>query len=197
MAIDINVFPQVQDVDIIVTENITTINVSTFATIDPQEYDLNEFTNTDVNPFVRQNSLPSPITNITEIANRSYYDLQNLPSIPSAISNLNQIATRLYSDLQGLPTLAIIDEQIEISANSNVLDAWNGKTILFTASCTITVPATLINSLMFAFRTLAGVTVTWAITSPFVWNATPAPTPQNTVGNFMRRGSTNTIFLDI
>ena len=52
------------------------------------------------------------------------------------------------------------DNQIEISVNSNVLNAWHGQTILFTANCTITVPGTLNNSLMFAFKTLAGVTVT-------------------------------------
>lgn len=88
------------------------------------------------------------------------------------------------------------DDQIEISANSNVQNSWHGQTVLFTANCTITVPSTLNNSLMFPFRTLAGVTVTWAITSPFVWETTPAGTAEKTVGHFMRRGSTNTIFLD-
>lgn len=88
------------------------------------------------------------------------------------------------------------DDQIEISANSNVQNSWHGQTVLFTANCTITVPSTLNNSLMFPFRTLAGVTVTWAITSPFVWETTPAGTAEKTVGHFMRRGSTNIIFLD-
>ncbi|MHC0441620.1 hypothetical protein [Flavobacterium sp. 3-210] len=89
------------------------------------------------------------------------------------------------------------DDQIEISTNSNVLNAWHGQTVLFTASCTITVPSTLNNSLMFPFRTLAGVTVTWQITSPFTWETTPVATAEKTVGHFMRRGSTNTIFLDV
>jgi hypothetical protein len=88
------------------------------------------------------------------------------------------------------------DNQVEISTNSNVLNAWNGQTILFTANCTITIPDTLNNSLMFVFRTLAGVTVTWAITAPFTWETTPATTPEKTTGNFMRRGSTNTILLE-
>ena len=88
------------------------------------------------------------------------------------------------------------DSQIEISANSNTLDAWNKKTILFTANCTITVPSTLLPQFGFVFRTLAGVTVTWAITSPFTWETTPTTTPEKTTGSFMRRGSTNTILLD-
>ena len=50
------------------------------------------------------NAIPATITNINQIANRSYNDLQNLPSIPTAITNLNQIATRSYNDLQNLPT---------------------------------------------------------------------------------------------
>lgn len=101
------------------------------------------------------------------------------------------------ADDTDLATKQILDTQIEVSANSNVLNAWSGQTILFTSSCTITVPATLNNSLMFPFRTLSGVTVTWAITSPFTWETTPVATPEKTVGHFMRRGSTNTIFLDV
>ncbi|AOW09530.1 hypothetical protein [Flavobacterium gilvum] len=88
------------------------------------------------------------------------------------------------------------DNQVEVSANSNVLNAWHGQTVLFAANCTITVPSTLNNSLGFVFRTLAGVTVTWAITAPFTWETTPSTTPEKTVGHFMRRGSTNTIILD-
>jgi len=88
------------------------------------------------------------------------------------------------------------DNQIEISANSNVLNSWHGQTILFTASCTITVPSTLNDSLMFPFRTLSGVTVTWAITLPFTWETTPNVTGEKTVGHFMRRGVSNTIILD-
>lgn len=89
------------------------------------------------------------------------------------------------------------DDQIEISSNSTVQNSWNGKTILFTANCTITVPASLNSSVMFPFRTLSGVTVLWAITSPFTWETTPSTTPEKTVGHFMRRGSSNTIILDM
>lgn len=88
------------------------------------------------------------------------------------------------------------DSQIEVSTNQNTNSLWNSKTILFTANCTITVPATLLSQYGFVFRTLAGVTVTWAITAPFTWETTPTTTGEKTTGSFMRRGSTNTILLD-
>ena len=107
----------------------------------------------------------------------------------SPATTANQVVVKSQLD-------AVIDSQIEISANSNTLDAWNKKTILFTANCTITVPSTLLPQLGFVFRTLAGVTVTWAITAPFTWETTPTTTPEKTTGSFMRRGNTNTILLD-
>ena len=91
---------------------------------------------------------------------------------------------------------AVVDSQIEVNSNRNISNLWNGKTILFTANCTITVPATLLPQFGFVFRTLAGVTVTWTITAPFTWETTPTTTPEKTTGSFMRRGSTNTILLD-
>lgn len=91
---------------------------------------------------------------------------------------------------------AVVDSQIEVNSSRSVSNLWNGKTILFTANCTITVPATLLPQFGFVFRTLAGVTVTWAITAPFTWETTPTTTPEKTTGSFMRRGSTNIILLD-
>ena len=90
---------------------------------------------------------------------------------------------------------AVVDSQIEVNSSRSVSNLWNGKTVLFTANCTITVPATLLPQFGFVFRTLAGVTVTWAITAPFTWETTPTTTPQKTTGSFMRRGNTNTILL--
>ena len=100
------------------------------------------------------------------------------------------------TSLQGELDARIVDSQIEVSSNTNISNLWNKKTILFTANCTITVPATLLPQLGFVFRTLAGVTVTWQITAPFTWETTPTTTPEKTTGSFMRRGSTNTILLD-
>ena len=91
---------------------------------------------------------------------------------------------------------AVVDSQIEVNSSRSVSNLWNGKTILFTANCIITVPATLLSQFGFVFRTLAGVTVTWAITAPFTWETAPSITPEKTTGSFMRRGNTNTILLD-
>lgn len=90
----------------------------------------------------------------------------------------------------------IKDSQIEVGASGDVQTAWDGQTIIFNTSCTITVPATLPNSFTFNAVTLAGVTVTWAITAPFTWLfGTPTATPQMSTLNFTRRGSTNSIIL--
>jgi hypothetical protein len=95
-----------------------------------------------------------------------------------------------------IPQLGQLDSQIEIGASTNVSNLWNRKTLIITANCTLTVPSSLLSEFGFVFRTLAGVTVTWAITAPFTWETTPTTTPEKTTGNFMRRGNTNTILLD-
>ncbi|MBE8727986.1 hypothetical protein C4F50_23970 [Flavobacterium sp. KB82] len=94
----------------------------------------------------------------------------------------------------------VIDEQIEIIGNSNVLNAWSGKTVLFTANCTITVPATLNNQLNFPFIVYPGVTVTWSITSPFSWVAPPTPTVATAdlvFGMFVRKLNSNTVSVNV
>ncbi|WP_035647315.1 hypothetical protein [Flavobacterium sp. ASV13] len=113
------------------------------------------------------------------------------------LTAFGKLQKQISDNVASIALKQVKDDQVEISANSNVQNSWHGQTILFTANCTITVPSTLNNSLMFPFRTLAGVTVTWAITSPFIWETTPLATGEKTVGYFMRRGSTNTIFLDV
>jgi len=90
------------------------------------------------------------------------------------------------------------DGQIPIAVNQNVQATWDGQTILFTASCTITVPASLVAEFGFNFITMVGVTVTWAITTPHVWVFdAPANTPEKTYGNFTKQGNTNNIILSV
>lgn len=113
------------------------------------------------------------------------------------LSAFGKLQKQITDNVSALALKQVKDDQIEIANSGNVQNYWHGQTVIFTANCTITVPATLNGSLMFPFRTLAGVTVTWAITSPFVWESTPIATAEKTVGHFMRRGSTNTIFLDV
>jgi hypothetical protein len=88
------------------------------------------------------------------------------------------------------------DSQIEVNGSTNVSNAWNGKTILVTASCTITIPATLLDQFMFVGRTLAGVTLTIAITAPFTFETVPTTITEKKTFSLIRRGSTNTILLD-
>lgn len=144
--------------------------------------------------YLRDNWLSSLATKVT-ITDTTMFPVEdesdsNKAKVVSWLNIKNTIKTFLDALFQ------LKDNQIEISANSNVLNSWNGQTVLFTTSCTITVPASLNSSLMFAFRTLSGVTVTWAITSPHVWETTPVATLEKTVGHFMKRGATNTIMLD-
>lgn len=139
----------------------------------------------------------APGTLLHHFVTKAQHDLKENSSNKTGTVTGNEASTSLYLHIAGM--IAYFqkkDSQIEISANSNVLNTWNGQTILFTANCTITVPATLLPHLGFVFRTLAGVTVTWAITSPFYWETTPSTTPEKTTGSFMIRGNANTILLD-
>jgi hypothetical protein len=90
-----------------------------------------------------------------------------------------------------------ISNQIEVSASTYILDSWHGKTVLFTASCTVTVPASFVNAgTTFEGKTFTGVTITWAITSPKTWlEGTPSATTEKQIFTFMQRNGTNSIML--
>lgn len=89
------------------------------------------------------------------------------------------------------------DNRFYIGTSGNVQEAWSGSTVFFTSNCTITVPATLSTSFTdFGFRTMPGVTVTWSITSPLVWETTPTTTPEKKDGLFTRyKSDSNTIII--
>jgi hypothetical protein len=59
MSVDISVNITEDIVDIIATPTVNIVNVTNSASIDPSLYDLSEFTNTSVNPFVRTSGLSS------------------------------------------------------------------------------------------------------------------------------------------
>ncbi|MCV2487672.1 hypothetical protein OD917_22240 [Flavobacterium sp. SH_e] len=89
-----------------------------------------------------------------------------------------------------------ISNQLEVNASQTISSNWHGKTVLFTANCTITVPATLIDSFIFNGITLAGVTVNWVITAPHSWLfGTPSATGEKQIFTFTKRGTTNSILL--
>lgn len=89
-----------------------------------------------------------------------------------------------------------IANQVEVATSQTIPSSWHGKTILFTTSCTITVPASLPASFIFNGITLPGVNVTWAITTPHTWLfGTPSVTAEKQIFTFTKRGSTNSILL--
>lgn len=89
-----------------------------------------------------------------------------------------------------------ITNQIEVGTSQNAQASWHGATIIFTASCTITIPASLVTGYIFNGVTLAGVTVSWAITAPKTWLfGTPAPVIEKKIFTLTQRGSTNSIML--
>ncbi|KAF2507136.1 hypothetical protein EYY60_21760 [Flavobacterium zhairuonense] len=89
-----------------------------------------------------------------------------------------------------------ISNQLEVNASQTISSNWHGKTVLFTANCTITVPATLIDNFIFNGVTLAGITVNWVITAPHTWLfGVPSATSEKQIFTFTKRGSTNSILL--
>lgn len=127
----------------------------------------------------------------------SFYDVPVAITTDSVINRSSIVGNTNTDVLNSLNTgKQVVDNQIPISANTPISNNWHGKTIIVSASCTLTVPNSLINELDFNVRTITGATITWAITSPFTWETTPNPTPEKTVGHFMRIGSTNTVILD-
>ncbi|WP_409415938.1 hypothetical protein [Flavobacterium sp. PS2] len=102
---------------------------------------------------------------------------------------------------QSIPTVDIsgkqdIVNQIEVGTSQPAQASWQGKTVIFTASCTITIPASLIDSYIFNGITLPGVTINWVITTPNIWLfGTPSATTEKQIFTLTKRGSTNSILL--
>lgn len=89
-----------------------------------------------------------------------------------------------------------VSNQIEIGTSQVVSNSWHGKTVLFTANCTLTIPASLVASFIFNGITLPGVTITWLITAPHSWLfGTPSATTEKQIFTFTKRGSTNSVLL--
>jgi hypothetical protein len=161
-----------------------------------------------VNSVIPTNYSKVVYVNSTSPTTATIFDLDNPPTVNDDLlkNDVNNIyigtdaSTWVYkTSPAGYVTKAVVNtvsNQIEIGTSQNIQELWKEQTILFKNNCTITVPNTLSSQFGFVFRTLAGVTVTWAITAPFTWETTPSTTPEKTTGSFMRRGSTNTILLD-
>jgi hypothetical protein len=71
MSVDISVSITEDVVDIISTPTVNIVNVTNSASIDPGLYDLSEFTNTSVNPFVRTSGLSAYVPTTRTISTTS------------------------------------------------------------------------------------------------------------------------------
>lgn len=139
------------------------------------------------------------VSGIVNIGNKILSNGNNLVSVPyqtnalieadstgKAVATKEYVASKLNSN----------NEQIEVSSSQIISSDWSGKTILFTANCTITVPALLSANFIFNGITLPGVNITWSITAPHTWLfGTPSVTAEKQIFTFTKRGNTNSILL--
>lgn len=94
----------------------------------------------------------------------------------------------------------LLTPQIEVSGSQTVHAGWNGKEVTFMSSGLLTIPNFLVDEFSFALAADSGVTITWAIASPFTWRVAGLPVgdapPTMTDGQFCqvsRRKGTNEI----
>lgn len=141
----------------------------------------------EVTGNVKANAVILPVNNTSAIANRLRSDGTYLYH-----SNSSSVEKRLmYDDGDTLRTL-----QVEVSTNTTAQESWKGKIILITASCTVTIPATLSDSWSCEIATLANVNLTLAITAPKTWLfGTPPVISEKYVVTIAQRGNTNSIML--
>lgn len=126
----------------------------------------------------------------TEILARTF-DRTTLSNFDSSVPSSKAVTT-------AVDTRQIKDKQITVSGNTTIDESWDGQTILFTSSGTITVPSTLPEEFSFNAITLVGVTISWAKGSEFNWLfGTPAITLEKTYLNFTRVGATSDLILAV
>ena len=130
---------------------------------------INTETNNGVDKLqVNGNISASPATLSNQVVVKSQLDLKaNLdspsltgtPTAPTATvgTNTTQIATTAF--VQGEKAITVR----KISTNTTLSDSDNGKVILLTASCTVTLPNGLMNGFNCSFSTQAGATLTYSL----------------------------------
>lgn len=127
-----------------------------------------------------------------EIVNRALEDNKKLnkPTAPNNVSTRVVNADNSTSDKGDFQ----LSEQIEISTSQTAQDAWKGKEIWVTASCTLTIPAPSALSAAWNIDILVfpSVTLTLAITSGGAWLHTTPGTVSDTFFRIARRGNTTT-----
>lgn len=166
--------------------------------------------------------LQTQIDNINQLLASDNVNLDNVQELVDAIETIQMsLSTILVNDLttggttkaltaeMGKTLKGLIDSltttvstkqeianQIEVGTSQNAQASWHGKTVIFTANCTITIPAALVDNYIFNGITLVGVTVNWAIITPKTWLlGTPSATAEKQIFTLTQRGSTNSILL--
>lgn len=155
----------------------------------------------DGKPFFIKNKTDHNIKlwhNAAGMVNKKFY----FPNEQDFILKPNEIAQFTYNisigriEYVGLTGFQEISNQIEVSGNQTISNLWHGKTVIFTSSGTLTVPASLLPSFIFNGITLPSVTITLAITTPKTWLfGTPIPITEKQIFTLTQRGSTNSIML--
>jgi len=150
--------------------------------------------------------------NATSPTTATIFDLNNPPvtndnSLKNNVDNLyvaTDSSTWVYNaGTSTYVTKVIVNNllnQIEVSGNQTTQLYWNGKEVTFMSSGLHTIPNSLPDQFSFDLAADIGVTITWAITSPFTWRVSGlevgvAP-PSMTAGQFCtvsRRIGTNEI----
>lgn len=129
-----------------------------------------------------------------EVVNRAFADALKLDK-PLAPNNVNTKVILGDGSTKNISDFSQV-EQVEIGTSGNAQESWKGKLVILTASCTITIPTGLSNNWSCEIATLAGVTLTWAITSPKTWLfGTPPTFPEKSMCTVSQRGTTNSIML--
>jgi hypothetical protein len=130
--------------------------------------------------------------NIAETASRKFITAGEKTAIASntAATAANALA------IINLEAKSEKTDQVPVSANIIALESWKGKVVFITGTCTITIPATLSDNWSFNGITTAGVNLSFAITSPKIWQyGTPATITEKQIFTVVQRGATNEIYL--
>ena len=108
------------------------------------------------------------------------------------VSSYNDLSDRIDLLDAEFDYYQLVNNQIYVDASGLVQNSWHGKLVTFTASVTVTVPASGLQT-GFNFEGIVdpGVTVNTAMTSPKAWQGaySGAPIPENSIFTFIQRSN--------
>lgn len=121
MEVQINVYPQQQNVEIVTEPNVTNINVTTYAVINPQVYDLSDFTNVEADRFAKLSDIVSSIAGYATEAwvNSRGFITNVITALGFTPENVANKATNLASpDNTKYPTTQAVADGLALKQNS-------------------------------------------------------------------------------